>query len=221
MTLEIELKLRIAPTDIFRLKRHPAIRAAATEKPVTRKLTSIYYDTPQLALLDAGISLRVRHISGRWFQAIKTAGTASAGLHQRMEWEDRIACGHPDFGKITDPVLTRVFDCPDLRAALTPVFRTETRRTEWMLVFDPDDRVELALDVGALIIGEQREPISEIELELKGGCRSRLFELALLLQQDIPLHPENTSKAQLGYNRLLPRALADGISAPRTSPAAR
>lgn len=43
---EIELKLRIDRRHAARLRRHPAILAATTGKPVTRKLTSIYFDTP-------------------------------------------------------------------------------------------------------------------------------------------------------------------------------
>lgn len=205
MPNEVELKLNIAPADIPRLRKHPAILSAQTARPVTRKLTSIYYDTPRLALLDAGVSLRVRRMSGGWFQAVKAAGHASAGLHQRMEWEDIIAFGHPDFSKITDPALTKIFDDPVLRAALAPIFRTEVRRTEWQLAWDNGDHVELALDLGELVAGEHREPIREIELELKGGATARLFELALALQHDLTLTLENVSKAQRGYARYRPQ----------------
>lgn len=199
MANEVELKLRIAAPDIFRLKRHPAIKAALVGKPRTRDLVSIYYDTPQLALLDLGVSLRVRRMSGNWFQAVKGAGKPLAGLHQRMEWEDIIAFGHPDFSKITEPALTRIFDDEALRNALAPIFCTKVRRTEWQLAFDNGDQVELALDVGELVVGEKREPISEIELELKDGNTGRLFDFALELQQSIPLELENASKAQRGY----------------------
>ena len=199
MANEIELKLRIASSDLAHLRRHPAILAALSGKPVTRRLISIYYDTPNLALLDAGLSLRVRRMSGGWFQAVKAAGHALAGLHQRDEWEDIISQGHPDFSKITAPALTKIFDDPRLRNALAPIFTTDVRRTEWQLAWDNGDRIELALDLGDLIIGELREPIREIELELKGGDTARLFELALALQQDIPLELENISKAQRGY----------------------
>jgi inorganic triphosphatase YgiF len=205
MANEIELKLRIRRADIPRLRRHPALLSATASGPVTRKLTSIYYDTPQLALLDANISLRVRRMSGGWFQAVKGAGHALSGLHQRMEWEDIIASGHPDFSKITEPALTRVFDDATLRAALAPIFLTEVRRTEWQLAWDNGDRIELALDLGELVVGEKREPISEIELELKDGHTGRLFDLALELQKTIPLELENISKAQRGYAHYRPQ----------------
>jgi inorganic triphosphatase YgiF len=205
MANEIELKLCIATLSIPYLKRHPAIKAALVGKPRTRGLVSIYYDTPQLALLDHGVSLRVRRMSGNWFQAVKNAGKSLAGLHQRMEWEDIIASGHPDFSKITEPALTRIFDDEALRNALAPIFRTKVRRTEWQLAFDNGDQVELALDVGELVAGEKREPISEIELELKTGNAGRLFDFALELQQSIPLELENVSKAQHGYTYYRPQ----------------
>lgn len=205
MANEVELKLTIAGGDIARLKRHPSITAAASGKPVTRKLLSIYYDTPDLKLLDLGISLRVRRMSGQWFQAVKSAGKSLAGLHQRLEWEDIIAFDHPDFSKITEPELTRIFDNESLREQLAPIFHTEVSRTEWQLTWENGDHVELALDVGELVAGDHREPISEIELELKGGTTGRLFDLALTLQQDIPLTIENASKAQRGYARYRPQ----------------
>ncbi len=203
MPAEIELKLRINPADIPRLKRHPAIKPLLAEKPKTRRLVSIYYDTPELTLLDQNITLRVRRMSGGWFQAVKGGGSSLAGLHQRSEWEDIIASGHPDFTKIAmipDPALAALFAPPELRAALKPVFTTDMQRTEWQLVYPDATHIELALDVGHLVVdGVQREAICEIELEIKSGHPVRLFELALELQNTIPLELENVSKAQRGY----------------------
>lgn len=129
MQNEIELKLRINARDILRLRRHPAIRNHLIAEPVTRRLISTYYDTPELRLLDQSISLRVRRMSGGWFQAVKGSGHALAGLHQRFEWEDIIARGTPDFTKITEPSLARIFADQALRAALQPVFLTDVQRT--------------------------------------------------------------------------------------------
>ena len=204
MPNEIELKLRIDPAHAPQLRRHPAILAYLVSKPVTRKLTSIYYDTPDLQLLDAGISLRVRRMSGGWFQAVKAKGNALAGLHQRMEWEDIIAAGHPDFSKITEPALIRIFDHDNLRHALAPIFVTEVRRTEWQLLMPDGSQIEMALDLGELKVHDKTETIEEIELELKHGEPLQLFELALALQSKIPLHIENISKAQRGYSYYRP-----------------
>jgi triphosphatase len=215
MPNEIELKLRIAATDVLRLRRHSAIKQHLVGKPITRRLISIYYDTPDLKLLDAAISLRVRRMSGGWFQAVKGAGHSLGGLHQRMEWEDIIAKGEPDFTKITEPFLAEIFADQALRDALKPIFITDVQRTEWQLQYEDGSAIEVALDLGELQIGElqvgkkrepiSREPIREVELELKHGHANHLFDLALALQANIPLHIENVSKAQRGYAHYRPQ----------------
>jgi triphosphatase len=199
MPSEIELKLRLAASDIPRLRRHRLVRQHCIGRPVSRKLTSIYYDTPHLDLLKAGISLRVRRMSGGWFQSIKTAGKASDGLHDRQEWEDLLHRGAPDFAKITDPWLRTIFDDADLRAALRPIFTTAVKRTEWQLDTGRG-HIEMALDIGHLMIEDQAlADICEVELELKHGDEDQLFTFADQLQETIALHAENTSKAELGY----------------------
>ena len=202
MPNEIELKLRIQAADIPRLRRHPALRRHLADKPVTRHLVSTYFDTLDLKLLAHDISLRVRRMSGGWFQAVKATGHSLAGLHQRMEWEDVINKASPDFSKITEPALASIFADQALRDALKPIFVTDVRRTEWQLQFNDGSAIEVALDLGELRVQvkpEAAEPIIEIELELKHGNAQHLFELALALQADIPLHIENVSKAQRGY----------------------
>lgn len=198
MPNEIELKLRIAKADIPRLRHHAVIRYHLMQKAITRRLVSTYYDTPNLQLFDKRVSLRVRRMSGGWFQAVKAAGHSLAGLHQRLEWEDIIAKGEPDYTKINDPSLTPIFDDLALRQALKPIFTTDMRRSEWQLDYQ-GSHIELSLDDGLLIAGEHQQPLIEIELELKQGQVGHLFALALELQADIPLIIENVSKAQRGY----------------------
>jgi triphosphatase len=208
MQNEIELKLRIDSTDVLRLRRHAAFRRHLSGKPITRRLVSIYYDTPDLQLLKMKISLRVRRMSGRFFQAVKGSGHSLAGLHQRMEWEDIIAHNRPDFTKITEPSLAKIFADQNLRDALQPIFLTDVKRTEWQLTYEDGTAIEVALDLGQLEVGPHSEPISEVELELKKGEASRLFELAALLQQTIPLQIENISKAERGYRHFQPITLS-------------
>jgi inorganic triphosphatase YgiF len=196
---EIELKLNINRKDATHLRSHPAIVSACVGKPVTQELMSIYYDTPDLKLLDVGVSLRTRHISGSWVQTLKASGSSIAGLHKRKEWEQVITSSHPDFSKIDDPFLIKLFANKKLRNALIPIFQTEVRRKVWQLDFENGDNIELALDLGQLVVGESRESISELELELKHGHAGRLFDLALELQKAIPMRLENLSKGQRGY----------------------
>ena len=212
MANEIELKLRIAESSAHLLNHHPAITERLIEAPWTRKLVSIYYDTPDLALLDAGLNLRVRSMAGGWFQAIKSTGQSIGGLHQRLEWEDLLTKNEPDFNKITEPHLANIFADQALRDALKPIFIVDVVRTDWLLKYPDGSIIEVSVDIGDLKSSTEEAcehicPIEELEIELKQGKTSHLFELALALQQDIPMSIENGSKAQMGYHYLRPLPL--------------
>lgn len=196
---EVELKLSIRPQDASLVGLHPTVVAASVNKPTAHKILTIYYDTTDLRLLDAGISLRLRCVADCWMQSVKAVATARVGLHERMEWESVVPSCQPDFTVILDPVLIKLFADQKLRDSLKPIFQTKVERHEWQLDFGGGDRVELALDVGQLLVEKKHVPISEIELELKGGKKGRLFDLALELQKVMPLKLENASKAQNGY----------------------
>jgi triphosphatase len=212
MANEIELKLRIDDSSAHLIAHHPAITERLIEAPWTRKLVSIYYDTPDLSLLDAGLNLRVRSMSGGWFQAIKSTGQSVGGLHQRLEWEDLLSRNKPDFNKITEPHLANMFANLKLREALKPVFIVDVVRTDWRLNYLDGTVIEVSADIGDLKSATEKAcehicPIQELEIELKQGNTYHLFELALALQQDIPMSIENVSKAQMGYRYLRPQPL--------------
>nr|VFJ63208.1 MAG: Inorganic triphosphatase YgiF, contains CYTH and CHAD domains [Candidatus Kentron sp. FM]VFJ65189.1 MAG: Inorganic triphosphatase YgiF, contains CYTH and CHAD domains [Candidatus Kentron sp. FM]VFK15650.1 MAG: Inorganic triphosphatase YgiF, contains CYTH and CHAD domains [Candidatus Kentron sp. FM] len=60
--------------------------------------------------------------------------------------------------------------------------------------------VEVCLDEGEIRNGKRTVALHEVELELKGGDNpAPLYEMALQLQQTLPLVVENASKAQRGY----------------------
>jgi triphosphatase len=202
MPEEIELKLRLNPADIARLKRSRLVRQYLNGKPRTRKLSSIYYDTPTLQLMQAAASLRVRHLSGKWYQSVKTSGSADAGLHSRLEWEDILKQGEPDFEKISQidaPDIASLFADQEMQTLLNPIFSTEVKRTEWQLKTQRST-LELALDVGHVVVdGKKVANICELEIELKSGIVDDIHALATQLKQHFALHEENTSKAELGY----------------------
>lgn len=206
MPEEIELKLRLNAADIPDLKRSPVIQQHLIGKPLSRELTSIYYDTPKLDLLNAEVSVRVRHMSGRWFQSIKTAGQAHGGLHARLEWEDLLDAGAPDFEKmrcIDRADIANLLSNPQLQIALKPIFSTVVMRTEWQLQLE-QSQLELALDIGHVVIdGANVEDICELEIELKSGNASAIKLFADQLRTKFALVEENVSKAQLGYRAYL------------------
>lgn len=210
---EIELKLLIDPADIPRLRRHPLLKALCPSGPKTRKLTSIYFDTDDLALRSQAIALRVRRSGRQWIQTVKGGGSVQAGLHQRDEWEAPVSNSTPDFTKIADPGLIRLFAREDLRQRLHPVFVTEFSRTVWLLETEAGDQVEMALDRGEIRADQSSVPICEVELELKAGNPAALYELALALHEAAPLRAENASKADRGYALCAPQDVPLAVKA--------
>jgi len=210
---EVELKLLIDPVDIPRLRRHPLLKALCPAGPKMRKLTSIYFDTDDFVLKNRDIALRVRRSGRQWIQTVKGGGSVQGGLHQRDEWEAPVAHDRPDFTKLADPGLIALFSDEALRQRLHPVFVTEFDRTIWLLETEAGDQVEMALDRGEIRADQGKSTISEVELELKAGNPAALFELALALQEAVPLSPENASKAERGYALSAPPLLQSAVKA--------
>lgn len=197
--METELKLLLAPQDLRRLRGDPQIKALQQGRAATRRVHSVYYDTPEHALLQAGVALRLRRDGRRWLQTLKTRGQAAAGLHVREEWEWPLAREALDFGLIAQTPQARLFRPARLRAALGPAFVTEFTRTSLHLGFADGSLAELCLDSGEIRSDRRATAISEAELELLAGSPVRLFELALELAERLPLRLGHASKAERGY----------------------
>jgi triphosphatase len=196
LAIETELKLRVPPASLRQLSSHRLLRSGAP--PVVKRLQTIYFDTPDSALRQQGLTLRVRRDGECWVQAVKDAGTVRGGLHRRLEVETEVSGPFPDCSRIIHDRLLEVFASSELRAQLTPVFVTRfNRRSRWI---DFEDAVvEASIDRGEIRSGDQIEPIVELELEVKSGPSRRLFELALKLLDGVPLQVEYRSKAERGY----------------------
>ncbi|MGZ9037417.1 MAG: CYTH and CHAD domain-containing protein [Burkholderiales bacterium] len=194
--VETELKLRVSPAAIRRLFADPLLKTGA--RSPARKLTTVYYDTPDLDLCRHGAALRVRRDGDRWIQTVKWGGDARSGLHQRNEIEAELPGEAPDLSKITNAHLDALFRSSRIAAAVRPVFETSFTRSTRLLELG-DAQVEVSLDRGEITCGDRREPLSELELELKRGAVPALFELALKLAERVPMALENRSKAERGY----------------------
>lgn len=209
---EQELKLKCPPRQLRRLLAHPLLRAASRRV----RLEATYYDTPDLALWRGGAALRVRREGRRWVQTLKGGGGESAGLHSRFEFEADLPDGRPAPGLLPVHPQTRLPRSRKVAAALQPVLRTDIVRTLRLLRPAPGVLIEAAIDCGVIRSGRRSERICELELELKRGPATALFDLALRLAAVLPLTPEHRSKAERGY------ALRDpAIAAPRKAEAPR
>jgi triphosphatase len=207
--MEIELKLLIDPAQADTLRNHALLQETAAKAPLRQQMTTTYFDTPDLYFSRHRAALRVRQTDAGWVQTLKDGNQVQGGLHSRNEWEAEVDEGMPDLAALRElvgaasPWFDRLADA-DLQQQVAPVFSSRIDRTAWMLQFPGGQRAEVVLDQGELTRGDLREPISEIELELKSGDAAPLFDFALALQQDIPLRLGNASKSARGYALMHP-----------------
>jgi len=201
MAIETELKLRISSEHMMRLKRHPFLRSMSIKPAISRKLYSVYFDTPNLKLHHARMALRLRRIGKQYVQTLKGGGGVQAGLHLRNEWETPIAGEKLDFAALEAIGASPLK--PSLRNKLQPLFLTDFTRSIRMVEFE-GALIEMAFDSGEVRARESVHLISELELELKSGEPLQLFRLALALLDIVPLEIESTSKAEYGYNLHMP-----------------
>ncbi len=220
--MEVELKLSLDPAAAPTLRRHPLLAHYRQDRPWTGRVENDYFDTPALDLQRCGMELRVRRVGGRAWQTLKVVRRAASGqrapggLHRLDEWEVPLAAAALGSPSIDVPALLAWLPpgataaAEQLRAAVAqPGFEaqvsTRFRRTTWSLLSVHGDLVELALDIGEVRAGGQSLPLCEVELELKRGEESALFELAHALQASLPLRPEMHGKAERGFALLAPR----------------
>ena len=206
MGSEIELKLEVPPQGIRKLRRLRSLRNGSAKRAQEKDLVSVYFDTPKHKLRRKGMSLRVRHIGDKRIQTLKANGQWAAGLSQRDEWEKPIKRDTPDLRAVRRtalaPLLSKKFE-----HALKPVFETRVHRAVLPL-HRGDSRIELTLDQGQVRLGRKSTPISEVELELKGGRPADLLALARDLWQRVPARFAVRSKADRGYDLIDGRPVA-------------
>lgn len=198
---EIELKLEFDPADGALIE---ACLSRLQPQPLTQSLISTYYDTPNFALRDAGIALRVRQQPDRFVQTIK-AGDGSGVLFDRSEWELEVPGQGIDLAAARNTGLPPFADA-DVVDALQPLFETRIQRVLYRVRKNGSD-VEMALDWGEIATAKSHCPIAELELELKQGAKAELFHLARALADVVPLRLGVRSKAERGYE------LIEGTSA--------
>src|SRR5215470_8617037 len=96
MPEEVEIKLRLSPDRASRLRRSVLLHSLTRGRGRTRRLTSVYFDTPRQDLRAAGTALRIRHLGQRRIQTIKLPTEAPTGLQTFREIESDIGGDVPD-----------------------------------------------------------------------------------------------------------------------------
>jgi triphosphatase len=198
---EVELKFQSSREGIAAISSDPMFEHKSTRS----ELRSVYYDTPGWDLRRAGISLRVRRKNGLFIQTVKRQSGLS--LFESDEWESPIGGECPDSSAYAATPVASILREKSIHA-LCPIFTTTVQRTV-RVVRKRRTLVEVSLDEGELRAGKLREPLEEVELELKGGDAAGLFGIARHLIKHDVLRLSFDSKADRGY-RLIGH---DGLTA--------
>lgn len=222
--IEIELKLRIDPKHVARLKNAPVLREVKEgRRLITTHLVSIYHDTPKLSLADKGIAIRLRKKGNKgWEQTVKTSNGLREALPARQEWTVELSEGVLDLDLFTDKDVKKLLTKFAKKKKIDRIFESDLKRSAVDLTYR-DAVMELAIDQGVVRSGDKETPISEVEFELKKGHPAALFDLALELQRTVPLLLSMRSKASRGRDlylgtapgayRAAPIELTDDMSA--------
>jgi len=195
--LETELKFELDPAGAKALGEHLKLATLGQ----TRKLRSVYYDTPETDLRDHGLTLRVRDDGKRRVQTIKQSTLGGNGFH-RGEWESLLEPRpggdlSPDLDAATETPLGDILSRREL-AFVRPVFEVEVKRITRSVEIH-GAIIEIALDRGCARAENRRAPIGEVEFELKSGPPQALFALARECSGVAPLDLCFVSKAARGY----------------------
>ena len=194
---ELELKFEVPEEAVAslqaELRRHGA-------RVVT--MAAQYYDTPDFDLGSQKVSLRVRREGRRWMQTLKAEGRSAI---ERLEHNVPVRGS-----RATPPVLNvdrhnGTHAGSVLREALGQTglrnlavrYSTEVERLMCDLHVG-ETKIEAALDLGTIAVGERTIPIRELELEHKEGPTGALFELAKAWSAFGSLWLNTVSKAARG-----------------------
>lgn len=207
MEYEIELKLLTNEQagEVIETKLLPQLNVIVKQE--TLVLTNHYFDTPDRALRQHDIGLRIRGSNQKFEQTLKTAGKSIGGLHQRPEYnvyldEEKQNVNVPDLKLFPFSAWPETIDVDHLQTKIETLFTTHFERKVYLLEFSDGEIVELVWDLGEVTSGNKSVPICEIELELKKGSTTTLFNLAKRIVSLLPTAIGTDSKAALGYKLL-------------------
>ena len=182
MGLEYEKKYR-ANREILDL-----IDGTLKEPPYLFQMETTYYDTPEGALSQRKITLRRRFENGISVCTLKTPTDSAARGEFQVEAEN-IADAIPELCKLShfDALL-------DLTAkGIIPVCGAKFTRTARKVTFGSSE-LEVALDRGVLMGGDQEMPLYELEVELLSGEPKDADLYGNLLATKFSLQEEKLSK---------------------------
>jgi inorganic triphosphatase YgiF len=208
---ELEIKFSTDSPGLKAAFESPVLGGVPGKGVSARSLISTYFDTLDRSLNKRRIALRVRR-SGRAAPLIgvKWPPTSHSEAFIRGELEVRGHNGVPDLALLGEEIAVELGEIIGDRA-LEPQFETRIKRRT-RLVGAGTSRIEIAFDDGEIVAGDRRARVLEVELELKSGDASELYDLAARAVEVLPFRLDVTSKSERGF-RLVEGAVASPVKA--------
>lgn len=196
--VESELKFTFPPEALARVRA--ALVREGGSSPERRRLKSRYYDTEDGYLWRHGATLRLRDGGEHRVQTLKRERASSL---DRDEYERETTAAEPDLKAFGHTPFARLLEKARLRRGLRVQSGVDVRR-DVSVIGAARSKIEAALDRGKISSNGASLPFGELELELKEGETSVMFDVARRLCEDAPISLSLISKAERG------RLLADG-----------
>ena len=181
MGIEYERKFRADPSILLE------INAMFSEASREISMETVYYDTPSGALSAKRYTLRRRLENGISVCTLKVpAGDA------RGEWEtENVFIENAVPALIADGAPEELKEL--VKEGLLPICGAKFTRLAKTITLE-NAVAELALDHGYLFSGDRKEPLCEVELELKSGDKGCFDRYVLKFAGEFALEEEKTSK---------------------------
>lgn len=200
MAIELELKLMVHPEHLKLASEfldQYCATTTASSRQTTLALMNGYYDTPESLLRESGIALRIRAVNQDYIQTVKTRGSSRVGMHARGEWEWSLPNDQLNLSLLAQVPLPDALQDMTWGRQLVEVFRTDFQRQVWLIAREACT-MEVVCDQGKVTSAYGEDAISELELELKAGAESGLYQFAHAIAEQVPVQVSVVSKAQKG-----------------------
>jgi inorganic triphosphatase YgiF len=184
-----------------RLARTPLLlRRAATR----RQLHCIYFDTPEQTLRRARASLCLCRVTGvgcrpQWRQILVLDGDSRFASARGGVWEVPVPGAALSLAALAATPWHGLDPDGQLFPALRACFETRCERNCWTVRRRDRSVVQVALDLGDMVVQKHDAPICELSLQLGVGQSGALFHVARQLAQHVAVLPESRSRAERGY----------------------
>ena len=181
MGIEYELKYRATPQALA------CVQQELGEGWHTIQMRTTYYDA-----IDGALSARKWTLRRRLENGVSVCTLKTPAPQGRQEYEvqcENIEAAIVELCKLAGSDMLQQLTAAGVQEVCGAAF---TRRAK--LISFPGFAAEVALDEGELFAGENRQPLCELEVELKDGDASGMRNYGLCLAARYDLQPETKSK---------------------------